>query len=104
MEIRRNTPILVPVAGRAQGKQSLDFGCEQNGAIHHCVKQRLDAETVARRDQAAAAFLGDDDGEFSAQVMDEFGAVFLVKMKRDLAIGVGCEPPPSAASWVRMAL
>jgi len=23
--------------------------------------------------------------------MDEFGAMFLVKMKRDLAIGVGCE-------------
>jgi nitrite reductase/ring-hydroxylating ferredoxin subunit len=40
----------------------------------NCPHRGGPAKTVARRDQAAAAFVGDDDGKFSAQVMDEFGA------------------------------
>src|SRR5262249_27549164 len=77
--------------GRAEREQRLRFGCEQYVAADHGVEERLDAEAIARRDQPAAPFIGDDDSKFSAQMMDEFCAVLLVKMERDFAVAVGRE-------------
>lgn len=68
--------VAVP-AGRRE--QRLDLGRDEHVAAEHGVEQRLDAEPVAHRDQAAPPLVGNDHGELAAQPVHEVAAELLVE-------------------------
>ena len=55
------------------------------------IVERLDAETVARSEQRPVALIPDRERELAAQRVDDAGAMLLVEMEGDLAVGAGAE-------------
>src|SRR5262245_57648564 len=77
--------------------QRLELGGKGELATGDAVVEGLDAEPVAREDQAAVASVPDRDREHPAQRVHEAGAPVLIEVDEDLgaAVGGGCVSPPA---------
>ncbi len=82
---------LIPPRGNAGGEERFDFRGEVEGVVVPGVKERLDAEAVARGEEAAAVFVPEDEGELAAQMLKAVDAEFLIEVKGDFAVGFGGE-------------
>ena len=80
--------VTIPACRDAQREQRLDLRGHQDVAAPHRVEERLHAEAIAHRNQAAATLIGDHDRELASQTVHELGAPPLVETKGDLAVGV----------------
>src|SRR5262249_1022394 len=54
-----------------------------------CIKERLDAEPVARCKERTVVFVPNNQGKFAAQTMQALCPEIFVEMQSDLAIGAG---------------
>ena len=76
---------------RRVAEQRLDLRAEQQRVGQRGEVQRLDADPVARQQQAPAAAVPQGEGEHAAQVVDAVGAVLLVQVQDDLAVARASE-------------
>ena len=75
----------------ARREQCPGLGGEVEPARRFGVIERLDAERIARQDQAAGRGIVDGDRVHAAQPVGEFGTILQVKMQRRLAVGLGAK-------------
>ena len=80
---------LIPARGNAGGEERFDFGGEVERVVVPGVEERLDAEAVARGEEAAAVFVPEDEGELAAQMLKAVDAEFLIEVEGDFAVGFG---------------
>src|SRR5580765_5986088 len=80
--------LTIPRRGDTRSKQGLRFRSEVESPLIPRVVQRLDTETIAGGNQQTVALIPQHEGKLPAQVFHERGAVILVQVQRDLAVGM----------------
>ena len=80
---------------RQERQQRLHLRGEVQHVVDVRVVERLDAETVAREEQLAAALVPDSVGEHAAQPVEELDAPSPVGGEDDLGVAVGGEALPA---------
>ena len=60
-------------------------------AVVHGVEERLDAESVTRREESLILLIPQRESELAAQLMQAVRSEILVQMERDLAVGAGAQ-------------
>ena len=90
--------LFIPARGDACSEEGFDFGREIKRIVMPGIKERLDAEAVARSEETTVAFIPEDEGELAAKLVQTMGAEFLVEMESDLAVGAGAEAVPADSS------
>ena len=94
-------PGKVHAAGEArQADELLDLGGEGDAVPVRGDVERLDAETVARREEALVAAVPDEESPHPAQALEAGLAPFCVGREQHLAVGVGGEGAALAAQLV----
>ena len=77
---------------RAEADEILRFTGEDDRAVGKiAVKQRADADGVARGDKGIGRGIIDNHGKFRIKPGKHVGAVFLPQGENDLAVGIGCK-------------
>ena len=96
----RNVPELQEYANRVRvdssrqktgGKQRFNLRAENNAIGIDCVVQRLDAQAIARQQEAALAAIPDGEGEHAAHLFDARVAQLGVKVKDNFRVRGGAE-------------
>ena len=84
--------VLVDLAGEPRlAHQRLQLGREGERVSGQPVVQRLDAEAVARQDQALSPRVPDRDREHPAEALGEARPVLLVEVRQDFGVALGAE-------------
>ena len=77
--------------GQAGLEERADLGGDRGAATVAAPVEGLDAELVARGDEAVAAVVPEREGEDAVEAADAVGAVLLVGVQNGLAVGAGGE-------------
>ena len=79
------------------GEEALELGGEDEEVPGDRVVQRLDPQTVAHQDRAAAVAIPEDDAEHPAELLGERRAEALVEVRKDLGIATTVEAVTAVA-------
>ncbi len=82
-EVSKGGPVHVRAS---QLEQGLDLGSERQSIRDFTVEERLDSESVARREQPALTGVPDGEGEHATQFVHHLRAIALVQVQQHLSV------------------
>ena len=96
--------LVVPARRHAGREQRLDLRGEDQRVAELRIVERLDAETVARREQQLISFVPERERELAAQLAQRVRAQLLVEVDQDLAVGARAQAMAALRQLLLVAL